>query len=91
MPARSAERSAPTGRIASCLSARSDLPKDLAANGITAPGLNVAQFGAQAGLQQSISSWLADASEAAIGQSGAIMAKAGLEVTAKERANQIRT
>ena len=61
-------------------------------DGITAPGQSVAQLGAHAGLQQSISSWSkVDEDDAAIGQSAAGIAKAGPEASARDKASTIKT
>ena len=59
--------------------------------GTIAPGQTAAQLGAQVGLQQSISSWLAmPDDEVAIGQSGDGTAKAGPDTVARERASHIK-
>jgi hypothetical protein len=51
----------------------------------------VAQFDAQSGLQQSISSWLMPGiDDAAIGQSPARTANAGPEASARDKARTIR-
>lgn len=60
--------------------------------GTIAPGQTAAQSGAQVGLQQPISSWLAMPNGAvAIGQSGDGTAKAGPDAVARERESQTRS
>ncbi len=63
----------------------------LSGNGITAPGHAVAQSGAHAAAQQSMSAWSAGiCSLAAIGQSARGTANAGPEAIAKDKASTIR-
>lgn len=89
-PDRSVERRGAGLRLTSRVPMESAGASALPIEGATAAGQSVAQLGAQAALQQSMSSWsMIDEDDFAIGQSGRT-AKAGPDVTARERASRIK-